>query len=193
MYGPGIAPPPPRPAHRGVAIGLRVLFTVLPVLSLGLLAWVSTLRLALVRKGQRDWVMTAVPAGLAVIGMVLIETAKPNQTGKSGLGGVLLLVCMFGTAAYFLVMDIRRQGAPLPVRPAPAGYPTPNPYTGGPVISQGPARPRQPPYGYGHPLPGTPTTPPPTPPPVAAPAPRIHQVRAELDELSDYLRKEEGR
>ncbi|MFC5156930.1 hypothetical protein ACFPRH_34980 [Streptomyces amakusaensis] len=66
-----------------------------------------------------------------------------------------------------------------PARPTP---PAPSPYTAAtpPPVPAAPS-----PY----------TAPPqrqPTPPPVAG-TPRIDQVRAELDELSDYLRKEQGR
>ncbi|WP_329132655.1 hypothetical protein OG552_13715 [Streptomyces sp. NBC_01476] len=195
MYGHGTVLPPPRPEHRGVVIGLRVVFTVLPVVSLGLLAWGSTLRLALVRKRPVDWVLVAVTVVIAIVALVLFSNSPDVNSKQANTGGTMLVFAMFCTPVYFLVMDIRRTGTPLVVRSGPGGYAQGNPYASG--ISQAPAgpRPQQPPYGYGHPRPAPPQTPPlpPRPPAATVPHPRIEQVRAELDELSDYLRKEEGR
>ncbi|KUL49198.1 hypothetical protein ADL22_08585 [Streptomyces sp. NRRL F-4489] len=60
----------------------------------------------------------------------------------------------------------------------------------GPYATTAPGTPPPPaPYGHPAPPPGVPA-----PPPERRPQPqRIDRVRAELDELSDYLRKEEGR
>ncbi|MFG1809164.1 hypothetical protein [Streptomyces sp. NPDC049040] len=207
MYGPGIAPPQPRPAGRGVVIWLRVIFTALPVLSLGFLAWGSLLRLAVVRRHPLDWALMVLDIVAIIIGYTLVGLAHDNtDSWQSNAGTLTVLVCMFGTPAYFLVMDIRRKDT----RPAgyamPTGYapqnpyassygPTPGPMHGGPVHG-GIARPA--PMQTQSPMPAQTSMPTPTPvpeqtPPPAQPQPRINQVRAELDELSDYLRKEEGR
>ncbi|WP_327290808.1 hypothetical protein [Streptomyces sp. NBC_01198] len=209
MYGPGIAPPQPRPAGRATVLWLRVLFTALPVLSLGFLAWGSLLRLALVRKNPLDWALMVIDIVAIVVGYTLVGLAHDNtDTWQSNAGTLTVLVCMFGTPAYFLVMDIRGKG------PRPAGYTTPtgyppNPYaTGyGPVpapmgagreqggIPRSAPMQSQAPTPTPTPTPMPPHTPMPARPPVSgqSPAPRIDQVRAELDELSDYLLKEEGR
>ncbi|GGZ24039.1 hypothetical protein GCM10010387_16660 [Streptomyces inusitatus] len=83
-----------------------------------------------------------------------------------------------------------------PARPTPRPTPTPaapSPYTATPPTVPAPSpytaqAPQQPPPHQQQPDPVAY----PTPPPVAG-TPRIDQVRAELDELSDYLRKEQGR
>jgi len=197
MYGHGTAPPQPRPASRGAAIGLRVLFAVLPVVTLGVGAWGSVLRLALVLRRPLDWVLMPVTGVVAVAGFVMVGTARDTSSPQSNAGAACLLVCMVATPVYFLIADIR--GAAPGTRPRAAVRP-PNPYVydyvPGPIPGAAapgaPGAPAGPPGGHGHgygrpgydPVPGA------APPSVA---PRIDQVRAELDELSDYLRKEEGR
>jgi hypothetical protein len=231
MYGPGITQPPPRPAGRGAVVGMRVLFTALPVLSIGFLAWGSMLRLAIVRHKAQDWALMVVDIVAVVIGYTLVGLAHDNtDTWQSNVGTLTILACMLGTPAYFLVVDLRRKE----VQPAgyamPAGYGMPHPYaTGygpmGPAQAQvqgvipGPAQaghqapaaghtpyPHQaPPVQVQTPMPQQTPQPRQGPMPAQGPAPaqgagsggaqppRISQVRAELDELSDYLRKEEGR
>lgn len=210
MYGPGIAPPPPRPATRGSVIWLRVLFTALPVLSLGFLAWGSLLRLAVVRRHLLDWALMVTDIVAIIIGYTLVGLAHDNtDTWQSNAGTLTVLLCMFGTPAYFLVTDIRRKDTRAPGYAMPAGYGAPNPYaTGygpmpGPVhtgpVHGGIARPApmHTPMPARTPMPSQTPAPAPepeqTPMPARPPAQRISQVRAELDELSDYLRKEEGR
>ncbi|CAG6399397.1 hypothetical protein NMG29_03640 [Streptomyces cocklensis] len=209
MYGPGIAPPQPRPAGRAGVIWLRVLFTALPVLSLGFLAWGSLLRLAIVRRNPLDWALMVLDIVTIIVGYTLVGMAHDNtDSWQSNAGTLTVLVCMFGTPAYYLVMDIRRKDTPPAGYAMPTGYP-PNPYaTGyGPMpgpVHPGPAHggiPRPAPMQTRPPMPSqTPMpTPVPTPMPAQTSAPaqppvqRMDQVRAELDELSDYLRKEEGR
>ncbi|MBM9504992.1 hypothetical protein [Actinacidiphila acididurans] len=188
MYGPGIAPPQPPPARRGTVIGLRVLFAVLPVVTLGTGAWGSVLRLAVVLRRPLDWVLVPLVALIGISGFVMVGTARDERSWQSNLGTSLVLLCMVATPTYFLIMDIRgtrrqSQPAPLPVPPHlyPYGY-VPGPIPGA-APGNGPGISVPPPYGY-------PQQPPVPPPPTG---PRIDQVKAELDELSDYLRKEEGR
>jgi len=205
MYGPGQAMPPPKRTSPAVVITLRVLFTVLPIVSLSLLGWVSMLRLAWVRKRSLDWTMLAIEASLSVLAFTFFGFSHDDNDTQANVGGTLLMICMFGTALYFLIEDIRRPQQRLGW-PAAAGYPQPNPYTTGAISGGlGPAPYPQQGYPAGQqytrrtPTPVTGATLPPAVPPIPPttptpqPGPRINQVRAELDELSDYLRKEEGR
>jgi hypothetical protein len=228
MYGQGTAPPPP-PASQAENIGLRVLFTVLPLITLGFGAWGSMLRLAMLLKRTHDWVLLAVSAGLVPIMIVLFANSTDDNDWQINSGAACVLFCMFATPVYFLVVDIRRTGAvarrylAYQQQMQQQGRQDPrstNPYsyrsdTGpsaapGPVqgpISGRPGIPARPPYGYGPaartpgpaptptpspatpaPMPGPNSAAPPAPP---APGPRMDQVRAELDELSNLLRKEE--
>jgi hypothetical protein len=210
----------PKPADPTVAVVLRVIFTILPVISIGFLAWGSMLYLALLARRTVDWVMMAVSIALLLIALGLIGSDDSGSGSGGGTG--LLLLCMFGGAAYFLVADIVRYRTARRMLPVVAGYPQPNPYATGFGVGGPMAPPHQGyPAGPG-PIPNMPnapmsrgaSTPPPvnrpaTPPPVnrpatprqtpapgpattPPPAPRIDQVRAELDELSDFLRKEHG-
>lgn len=204
MYGPGTAPPPP--AKRGAVIGLRVLFTVLPMATLGVGAWGSVLRLALLRRRLVDWLVLPVVVVLGVGGFVLVGVSD-EDSARSDVGVSGIMLCMVAVPVYFLIADILwfssaalRAGLP---GPALSPLAPPNPYATGSLHGGArgpiPAPPLVPPpagvpgagmtggtpYGYGQ-APSTPAAP-------RTPPPRINQVRAELDELSDYLRKEEGR
>ncbi|WP_405582409.1 hypothetical protein [Streptomyces sp. NBC_01190] len=244
MYGPGTAPPPLRPAGRAaVVIGLRVLFTVLPAITLGIAAWGSVLWLAVRFRRPLDWVLVPFVAAIAITAFVLIGQAEDENSTQSNIGGGCLMFCMFAVPVYFLVVDLQQSskarrlagGAepfgrqqPYFAGPVPGTVagPVPGTVTGpvpGRISGQMPGRvpgrtagpiPGAPvgrtntggttgreAYGYPQqPRPHRPPAPaglpgPPVPPvPQAGPPhPRISQVRAELDELSDYLRKEEDR
>ncbi|MFE5051030.1 hypothetical protein ACFRAI_32515 [Streptomyces sp. NPDC056637] len=210
MHGQGYMPPPQRPSH-GVQIALRVLFVALAVLSIGFLAWTALLRLALTTRSRTDWIIFASVAALQV-GTVALLATDPGvddfTTWRGDAGMITLLVTLAGVVLYYLVADI------LHCRKGRLGF-----YGGYASGYQPQQQFRQPPLqqpAYGYPQaqhyapPAPPTTPPvhdqltqtagqaPTPVPTPAPqhqAPpphRIDQVRAELDELSDYLRKQEG-
>jgi hypothetical protein len=221
MYGPGTAPPHNRRAGHAAVIWLRVLFTALPVLSLGFLAWGSLLRLGVVRRNPLDWALMVLDIVAIIIGYTLVGMADDNtDSWQSNAGTLTVLVCMFGTPAYYLVTDLRRKDTPPAGYAMPTGYP-PHPYASGYGPMPGPMHtdpvhggiPQPAPMRTQPPMPAQTGTPAPTPTPMSAstpvpaagpvpaqtpahgriPAPRIDQVRAELDELSDYLRKEEGR
>lgn len=214
MHGPGYAPPqPPRPSTALVVV-LRVLFVALPVLSMGFLAWATMLRVACVTRARRDWILFVLSLVVLVVGCVFIGTGgtgKPGdpQTWRSDVGAALMLLSSFGSVGYFLYVDISRfqtpSAGPSPTAttavygyppsataqsyaPAPAPY-----YPPQPALYASP-----PPAAFGTtPAPAPPPTPAPVPPmPPSAPTPqpqrpapaRIDQVRAELDELSDFLR-----
>ncbi|MET7542004.1 hypothetical protein [Streptomyces sp. NPDC005507] len=208
MHGQGYMPPPQRPSH-GVQIALRVLFVALAVLSIGFLAWAALLRLALTTRSRTDWIIFASVAALQA-GTVALLATDPGvddfTTWRGDAGMMMLLVTLAGVVLYYLVADI------LHCRKGRLGF------YGGYASGYQPQPLQQPAYGYPQaqhyapptPRPAPPSTPPvhdqltqtagqaPTPVPTPAPQPqappphRIDQVRAELDELSDYLRKQEG-
>ncbi|MFJ7592691.1 hypothetical protein ACIQZO_36015 [Streptomyces sp. NPDC097617] len=170
-------------------MALRVVFMLLPILSCGFLAWGSMLRLALVTRKSRDWMLMVVSGILAVVWMTFIQIdPTPDVNGwQSNLGAGGTIFTGFAICVYFLVADIKHHEA-LRTAPTAQWYPQPAPYT----------HPQQSGPGYGYP-PATATTVPSTPmstpappqvPPQATPPPRIGQVRAELDELSELLRKQ---
>ncbi|MET9989368.1 hypothetical protein ABZ061_07350 [Streptomyces mutabilis] len=202
-----------------VLVVLRVVFVALPLLSIGFLAWVSTLWAAIVTRRAREWwVFAATVAALVTSFSFLAQDNTDDFSTPAGTTGMIILLlnaCV--CAGWFLYADVRhyqRPYYPTPVAPYPpaAGYayaqpthpvqPTqpaqpPRPY--GPVPPQAPVpQPQsasmpqipQPPQA---PLPQAPLPQTPVPPPPQHPAPaRIDQVRAELDELSDYLRRHGG-
>ncbi|WP_055490267.1 hypothetical protein [Streptomyces sp. TP-A0356] len=193
MYGHGAAPPT---RTSGTVITLRVLFAIAGFLSCGLLSCLPLFRVAVLRGRWGDWLMAWISMPLSIGGLAVIGSVPENDhRGDIALAAILILGAVSG--AYFVVFDIRHHRAlpatapasgttafMTPQPPGPGyGYPSAQPYA-----STQPTQTPPPPY--------TPTpTPTPTPPPPQPqrPAPaRIDQVRAELDELSDYLRKHEG-
>lgn len=187
MHAPGLPPQPgPRPTSGGV-VTLRVLFTLLPILTCGFFAWGSMLRLALLTRRPRDWALMGLTAVLSVFWFVMFGLDQTEDTTgwQSDTGGFGTLVTGFAVCVYFLVADIRHHEAKAAAAAAAATwYPAqPAPYT--------PQQPAAPAYGY------PPAAPTPVPgqarpvPPQAPAAPRIGQVRAELDELSELLRKQQ--
>ncbi|MFH8796378.1 hypothetical protein [Streptomyces sp. NPDC017941] len=189
-YGPHVPPAPPG----GSYVTLRVLFVVLAVVTCGFLAWAAMLRLALVTRTVRDWVLLAVVVAVEATAVVLVVVDPGDEefTGSGNTGMAILVSTLVPVIPYYLTMDIRHfSRVARQIRAAAfAQTQTPPPYqqtqfAGGYIPPQ--PQPQQPPpqpsYGYPAPQPG----------PHAPPAPaRIDQVRAELDELSDYLRKQEG-
>ncbi|MFJ5141442.1 hypothetical protein [Streptomyces sp. NPDC088707] len=201
------APAPPRAAGPTAAtITVRVLITVLVVVSLGFLAWVAMLRIAIMRRTGRDWALFWGQLVLNV-GCVVPLEQRFAGTWMNTAGMIVLLVQMAVVTCYFLVVDIRHhQPAPVVIMmppPSPAPHlqhqPQPQAYPYG-TPSPGYATPGYATPGYGYPpaavttpSPAAVTTPSPAPgqvpPPLPGHAPRIEQVRAELDELSDLLRQ----
>ncbi|MEV7196783.1 hypothetical protein AB0N81_34030 [Streptomyces sp. NPDC093510] len=191
MHGHGYAPQHPHPPSRGTHVTLRVLFVVLAVMSCGLLSWAAMLRLALVTRKTHDWAVLALVTALDILAVVLIgvDPGEDEFQGPGSAGMVVMLCTMLGAVAYYLYADIRHFS---PYRqPQFTGYAPPQPqvsygYPQQPAPAPAPGPVHAQPTQLGHPP--FQQTPPPAPP---GPA-RIHQVRAELDELSDYLRKQEG-
>lgn len=254
MHGPGSDPRPSgRPPAPATLIVVRVLFVILALLSCGLLAWGTMLRLAIVRRRPLDWALFWVAlvlaiATLAVVGEFSSQDEPPRKepatAGPLDLVFVGVTIAMaLGVPVHYLVADIRHHrqpaapgwgGPPSPYTATAPSYTTPPPHTPGygyppaqsptgppvpnPAQNATPPPARHPVYSCpqqqpvrraAHPVappsqpqPQTPPPPPyspqphPAPPPPEKPRtdqPRIDQVRAELDELSDYLRKERGR
>ncbi|MDA5278996.1 hypothetical protein ACWGHM_35090 [Streptomyces sp. NPDC054904] len=196
MHAPGIPPQQGPHGHRptsSTVVTLRVLFAVLPVISCGFLAWGAMLRLALVTRKTRDWVLLVVSGVLAVVWMTFIQidpTAETNGwQGNLGAGGSILTG--FATCVYFLIADIKHNEALAAAGPVPGWYPQAAPQ---PPYMPPPQQQTNPAYGYppAHtPVPAPAPRVPQAPhnPPQATPPPRIGQVRAELDELSELLRR----
>ncbi|KOV56293.1 hypothetical protein [Streptomyces sp. MMG1121] len=206
MQGHGYAPPPPKPPSTGVLVVLRVIFVAMALLSLGFLAWAAPLRAAIVTRRRAEWWFFG--GSVVVLGVCfgLFSTdhtddfSSPNGT----LGMSMLLLNAVACAGYYLYADVshfhrlRQAYAARALLAAGYAYPQPvPPFT----VTTAPSMPTapQPPYAQA-PMPyipapptATPAPQPPLPAPPQRPAPvHINQVRAELDELSDYLRKHPG-
>ncbi|WP_370413174.1 hypothetical protein [Streptomyces fradiae] len=191
MYGQGYPPPATPPQRQGVpasVIVLRVLFAMLPLLSIGFLTWATALRIALLTRRVVDWILFVASIVLIIVCMVLMPDDVETTRADVVMATILLSAAAF--TGYYLAVDIRHDRIRLhgPVPPT-APY---NPYaaTVPPHRHQVPQQPQQ---GYGFP----PVQPQPQPQPqpqsqsqITPPSPRIDQVRAELDELSDLLRKD---
>ncbi|WP_329038052.1 hypothetical protein OHT61_13165 [Streptomyces sp. NBC_00178] len=217
MHGYGYPPPqlPKRRPASATLTALRVLFVALTLMSCGFLSWASLLRLATVTRKGLDWTLMAVVVALNA-GMFAYIVSTPDSeeelTDAQALVFLGWLLCtVIGTITYYLYAEIRHYG-PQPAIPggpspyaahgvphAPAVPPArPAPGYGYPPSPAGSVRPPAPPQGTA-PVPPAPSgpqqRPSAVPPPLADPPrlatpPRLDQVRAELDELSDYLRKE---
>ncbi|PZT69329.1 hypothetical protein DN402_20660 [Streptomyces sp. SW4] len=215
MHGQGYWPPPPprRRPSTAVLVVLRVLFVALPLLSIGFLAWVSTLWAAIVARRPREWWVFGATVAVMVVSFGLLATDDTDDfsTPAGTTGMIILLLNACFCAGWFLYADVRHYQSPEyagpipPQHPAGYGYPhTPPPQPYAQTLPQHLAPP--PPHTPQPPVPQPPTAPraqapqPPAPqpprsatPPPQRPAPaRIEQVRAELDELSDYLRRHGG-
>ncbi|CAM5562325.1 Integral membrane protein OS=Streptomyces tendae OX=1932 GN=F3L20_28775 PE=4 SV=1 [Streptomyces tendae] len=182
MYGNSAGPPPSRGAS--TVITLRVLYAAAGFLTCGLLACVPLFRVAVLRGRWYDWTAAWVSLPLSIACLAVVGSL-PETDHRTDVAMAGLLLIGAAAAAYFLVTDIRVHAAPRPF----AGHQPPHAPVAGPY------------YGPAHPVPPHPVAPyapaapvaPVAPPPQHPPAPaRIDQVRAELDELSDYLRHHDG-
>ncbi|MFI8189871.1 hypothetical protein ACIF8T_13885 [Streptomyces sp. NPDC085946] len=201
MYGHGAAPPTRSAA---AVITLRVLIAAAGILSCGVLACVPLFRIAFLRGRAWDWVGAWLSMPLSITCFVVVG-ALPQEDVRTDIALAVVLLLGMASSTYFLVVDVRSQDRPrqfggyagphAPTVHGPYGYPqSGSPYAPTPV----PGPPQAHPHATPAPRPPLPQTPLPQPPapqpaPPQRPAPaRIDQVRAELDELSDYLRRGEG-
>ncbi|AYG82395.1 hypothetical protein DWB77_04569 [Streptomyces hundungensis] len=193
MHGPGYGPPQPRPSGAGQIV-LRVLFALVPLVSIGMLSWAALLRLAIVTRRRAHWVLFWVQLALCQVAFGFIMRAPDENDWRMDVGMIGLLGLAVAGTGFYLYADIRHASRP-PLTPGPFGRYAPAGY--GPPHIPATTAPRFGPYANPYaetPMPAAPPSPvAPTPaPPSAAGAPRIDQVRAELDELSQYLRKGTG-
>ncbi|MFJ3997716.1 hypothetical protein [Streptomyces parvus] len=189
MHGYGPMPQQPTTSRPSPATltTVRVILVALTVLSCGLLGWAPMLRLAIVSRRPRDWFLLVVVIALN-IGLFAFIMATPDDPDEISDAAALFMMLwilglLAGVITYYLYAEIRHYntlGAPAPYG-APAHPAPPLPYQ-----QQHPAQHHQP-QQHQPPNPYTAPATPPTPKPAPQ---RLDQVRAELDELSDYLRQE---
>ncbi|MFJ7149660.1 hypothetical protein ACIQVT_15865 [Streptomyces sp. NPDC100445] len=211
MQGHGYGQPVKQPPHTGWLVLLRVVFVALGILTIGFLAWTMLLRLAAVTRRPLDWVLFVAVLVADIVGIALLGAEPGDDVHTAGgyTGILLVLGALVATTVYYLAADIRHfqvrrqayraQQQAYQGRQAPAyGYPAAvTPYNAATVpvatphptpVHPAPTRPTP-----THPTPAHPIAPHTVPPVPQRPAPaRIDQVRAELDELSDYLRRHDG-
>ncbi|MEZ0069024.1 hypothetical protein ABIA32_005065 [Streptacidiphilus sp. MAP12-20] len=178
MYGPppAVAPVAPAPpARRGAAVGRALVWLVVAIVligGVGILACVPLAVLAVRSRMRRDLWLAAGALAYSVVGCVAVY--GQHDSTHPGLLVSFLSLGMLGqgiaATAYYIASDVRRARVPQP-QWQPSYAPGPSPAAYG-VPPQAPAQPAA---------------------PMPAQSYRLGQVRAELDELSDYLRKEEGR
>ncbi|MEU5370042.1 hypothetical protein ABZ362_13845 [Streptomyces sp. NPDC005951] len=199
MHGYGPMPQQPTTSRPSPATltTVRVILVALTVLSCGLLGWAPMLRLAIVTRRPRDWFLLVVVVALN-IGLFAFIMATPDDPDQMSDAAALFMMLwilglLAGVITYYLYAEIRHYntlGTPAPYG-APLHPATPLPYQqqhAAPHQQHQQPRQHQPqPQQHQQPNPYTAPTPPPTPKPAPQ---RLDQVRAELDELSDYLRKE---
>ena len=174
MNGPAPIPPPRRGA-RAARVILRVLLVAVPPATIGILSWIPMLRLAVRSRRAWDWLWCGLVVVLATGAFVLVGQSDDDNGWQTALGTAGLILLAFGVPVYFLVADLRWYDAHRS-RAAGSGA------AASVVAASGVASPTDL-LGAGRP---------PVAPAPAAPSGRIDRVRAELDELSAYLRNQEG-
>ncbi|WEH17487.1 hypothetical protein [Streptomyces sp. VNUA24] len=204
MQGHGYAPTPPPGPDQGGQVTLRVIFVVVAVMSCGLLAWACMVRLASVTRRPRDWWLFALSLVHIVVTLYIIGSDPGEEeftTWRGDVGMGLLFGGLAAIVAYYLYADIRHFSRARGLHASPyaqtTGYAQQTGYnTGQSGYSYPPVQVPQPYTPPPVPQPPAQHQPPPQPRPAPEPQrpgpARIDQVRAELDELSDYLRNHEG-
>ncbi|WP_053853262.1 hypothetical protein [Streptomyces sp. NRRL B-24085] len=197
MYGHGAVPPA---RSSGTVITLRVLLAAAGFLTCGLLACAPLFRIAFLRGRTVDWVLAWASLPLSIACFAVVGALPESDPRTDVAMGLVMLLGLF-SSVYFLVMDIRVHqqrrftGYPPQGPTVHTGYgypqqtPSPTPPYASTVLPQPQLHPQPQPQPSAPPVPAPGAVPP--PPQRPAPA-RIEQVRAELDELSDYLRKHDG-
>lgn len=175
----------------------RVLWTLVPIGSLGLLGWVPPLRIAIRRKTPAAWLWFAGSAGAAVLIIVLVSTVRTSaidDTPPGWVGWIELLNIIF-TAIYtgIATKALTPKPRPMPFSPqAQDGYGNGYGYGYGYNSGYGPQAGRPEDYRPTMPVAVPPVMPqqPVMPQPVVAPSAAqaaAAEVQAELRELRDLL------
>ncbi|MEV6108698.1 hypothetical protein AB0M28_28950 [Streptomyces sp. NPDC051940] len=107
MYGPA-APASPRTGSGAGVIFVRVLLAALPLVSLGILAWGTTLRIAIMRQRLLEWLLFGLHVPLS-FGCFATVGELPEESAWSDAALGVLLLTAIGSMAWFLVVDIRYQ------------------------------------------------------------------------------------
>lgn len=183
---------------------LRVVLTLIPLVTMGVLAWIPMLWLAIVQRRVGGWVACGVVAVLSTGGFIMVGEYG-DDSWQSAVGVAVIIMLAIGIPVYYLVTDLRRHDMarrnafhaqygwyPHPWPPGAPYSPTTYPPTAHPPTAYPPAGYPQMTYSPAlyPPLSHSPSsTPIPLPPPAPSPS-RIDQVRAELDALSSQLRQQ---
>ncbi|MBW1595790.1 hypothetical protein HPT28_01760 [Streptomyces sp. JJ38] len=179
-------PTPYRQGPGGGALVVRVLFASFPVWSLGILAWVPSLRFAVLRRRPLDWAVFVGFLTLSVLEVVLALALddEPEGSNLSAAVGGSVLVLIIGATVHAVLGDrFPRLPPHYPHHPGP--YPGPHPGAVPGVVpgavppGYGLGAPPPPAPGYGYPQPPaaplhqqpTLSAPPPAPAPARTPPP----------------------
>lgn len=195
MNGPGPVPPYPPAQSKATAITLRVIFLTITAISCGFLSGLPLLHLAIQRRRTMDWVFFWICTAVSIASFATVGTL-PEESPWTDVAMLTAIALVPLVGVHYLVADLAlHRAAAVPGYPS---YATTVPYP--PPHQQAPPQPPVDfnPYRTTPPPPAAPQAP--VPPQSPAPPhthphphpPRINQVRAELDELSDLLRKQEG-
>ncbi|MFE2728028.1 hypothetical protein [Kitasatospora sp. NPDC059327] len=213
-----VSGPTPRPGAATGPYGVlgRVLLTLTPLVTVGLLGMIPSLLLAIRRRRAYDILGAVVFAGLFLTFLVCAGVAGSTGDAPTAdtVGMVAMVLMWFGAPLHFLAMDLRAvweagrpkapaQAAHYPPPAAPYAHPVPGaayapaPAPGyavplGVPAPPGAAAPSTPPPapGYGYPAPAPY---PPTRVPTAPPAPATGEELRELGELLRRQAREGGR
>ncbi|GHB03209.1 hypothetical protein [Streptomyces chryseus] len=218
MHGSGTTPPV---RTDGAVITMRVLFPICAVFSCGVLSCVPLFRIAILRGRWYDWAAAWASIPVAITAFAVVGSLPEGDVRTDiALSCILILgAATAGYFLVFDIRHYARLGAadgphsvtgprapygpyapqvqPQPQQQpygqaAPPRYGYPNPYASTPAVNPSPAPPHhqpqpqpqqappQQPHSHEHPHQHPPQQP-----------RRVDQVRAELDELSDLLRKDQ--
>jgi len=123
MHGHGYAQPVKQPPPTGWLVFVRVLLVALSVLTIGLLAWILLLRLAIVTRKSLDWGLLVAAVAADVLSLVLMGTEPGDEIHTTGgwLGLALLFGTLIAAISYYLGGDTPLPPTALPgLRPAAA-------------------------------------------------------------------------
>ncbi|MGW0663861.1 hypothetical protein [Streptodolium elevatio] len=192
---PGYPPAPPAAAHpgpfpgangsRGKAVAIRIAWSLVPLLSVGFLAWIPLLILGLHRRTRQAWAIFTASAVLAVTSLVLLmingsEGEKAERDRGEGaevegiasvpgnIGAGVMIALWVGVPVYWFVTT--RRGSRAEIRGVPP-LPTPMTGPGMPIAAYGWHGAPGGPHNYHGGAPTSSAVPMPASGPVSAPAP----------------------